>query len=29
MISLQKFFGKDDQFLDLLEDSDKECEARV
>ena len=29
MISLQKFFGKDDQFLDLLEASAKECGASV
>ncbi|MDB6119319.1 MAG: phosphate transport regulator, partial [Verrucomicrobiaceae bacterium] len=29
MISLQKFFGKDDQFLDLLEASAKECQAIV
>ncbi|MDB6138219.1 MAG: phosphate transport regulator [Verrucomicrobiaceae bacterium] len=29
MISLQKFFGKDDQFLDLLEASAQECLASV
>lgn len=29
MISLQKFFGKDDQFLDLLEASATECRASV
>src|SRR3569833_3365963 len=29
MFSLQKFFGKDDQFLDLLEASAEECTASV
>jgi uncharacterized protein len=29
MFSLQKFFGKDDQFLDLLEASAAECTASV
>lgn len=29
MFSLQKFFGKDDQFLDLLEASAEECRASV
>ena len=29
MFSLQKFFGKDDQFLDLLEASAGECNASV
>src|SRR4051812_8876930 len=29
MFSLQKFFGKDDQFLDLLEASAEECNASV
>jgi uncharacterized protein len=29
MFSLQKFFGKDDQFLDLLEASAGECSASV
>jgi len=29
MFSLQKFFGKDDEFLDLLEASAEECNASV